>query len=294
MDLVAQLVVNTLQIGSVYVLFALGLTLIFGVMQIVNFAHGEFFALAALVVASLMPALSASLGLPLWADFLIALVAAIGAVIILGALTYWIGFERYLRDLVGSFILSVGLILFLQGVLVEIFTATPRPIEPIVPGTISILGGRITAQRLLVIGLAIAFTTMLYLLLQKTKLGKALRAVAQDREAAMLQGIRYRRISFYGWLIGVVMAGLAGALIAPLTVSQPAIGGDYLIKAFIIIIIGGLGSIPGAILGALLVAFIESVFGYYYDLTMATIVMFVIVMIFLLVRPQGLMGHVER
>jgi branched-chain amino acid transport system permease protein len=294
MDLAAQLVINTLQIGSVYVLFALGLTLIFGVMQIVNFAHGEFFSLAALVVASLTPTLSASLGLPLWADFLIALVAATCAVIVLGALTYWIGFERYLRDLVGSFILSVGLILFLQGILVEIFTATPRPIDPILPGTISILGGKITTQRLLVIGLAIAFTVMLYLLLQKTKMGKALRAVAEDREAAMLQGIRYRRISFYGWLIGVVMAGLAGALIAPLTVSQPAIGGDYLIKAFIIIIIGGLGSIPGAILGALLVAFIESLFGYYFDLTMATIVMFVIVMIFLLVRPQGLMGHVER
>lgn len=294
MDLIAQLVVNTLQIGSVYVLFALGLTLIFGVMQIVNFAHGEFFALAALVVASLMPTLSASLGLPLWVDFLIALTAATAAVIVLGTLTYWIGFERYLRDLVGSFILSVGLILLLQGILVEIFTATPRPVEPILPGTVSILGGRITTQRLLVIGLAIAFTAILYLVLQKTKLGKALRAVAADREAAMLQGIRYRRISFYGWLIGVVMAGLAGALIAPLTVSQPAIGGDYLIKAFIIIIIGGLGSIPGAILGALLVAFIESVFGYYYDLTMATIVMFVLVMIFLLVRPQGLMGHVER
>ena len=294
MDLIAQLVVNTLQIGSVYVLFALGLSLIFGVMQIVNFAHGEFFALAALVVASLMPTLSASLGLPLWVDFLIALTAATAAVIVLGTLTYWIGFERYLRDLVGSFILSVGLILLLQGILVEIFTATPRPVEPILPGTVSILGGRITTQRLLVIGLAIAFTAILYLVLQKTKLGKALRAVAADREAAMLQGIRYRRISFYGWLIGVVMAGLAGALIAPLTVSQPAIGGDYLIKAFIIIIIGGLGSIPGAILGALLVAFIESVFGYYYDLTMATIVMFVLVMIFLLVRPQGLMGHVER
>jgi branched-chain amino acid transport system permease protein len=77
-------------------------------------------------------------------------------------------------------------------------------------------------------------------------------------------------------------------------VSQPAIGGDYLIKAFIIIIIGGLGSIPGAILGGLLVALIESIFGYYYDLTIATIIMFVLVMVFLLVRPQGLMGHVER
>jgi branched-chain amino acid transport system permease protein len=294
MDLVAQLAVNTLQIGSVYVLFALGLTLIFGVMKIVNFAHGEFFALAALVVASLMPVLSTSLGLPQWVDFLIALVAAIAAVIVLGALTYWIGFERYLRDLVGSFILSVGLILLLQGLLVEVFTATPRPVDPIVPGTISILGGRITAQRIVVIALAMAFTVALYLLLQKTKLGKALRAVAEDREAAMLQGIRYRRISFYGWLIGVAMAGLAGALIAPLTVSQPSIGGDYLIKAFIIIIIGGLGSIPGAIVGAMLVALIESIFGYYYDLTMATIVMFVLVMVFLLVRPQGLMGHVER
>jgi branched-chain amino acid transport system permease protein len=294
MDLPVQLLINTVQIGSVYVLFALGLTLIFGVMKIVNFAHGEFFSLAALIVSVTMPALTSALALPVWADFLIALMAAICGVIVLGTLTYWIGFERYLRDLVGSFILSVGLILFLQGIFVEIFTATPRSVDPIVAGTISILGGRITLQRLVIIGLALLFTVLLFLLLQRTKLGKALRAVAEDREAAMLQGIRYRRISFYGWLIGVTMAGLAGALIAPLTVTQPAIGGDYLIKAFIIIIIGGLGSIPGAIFGGLLVAFIESVIGYYYDLTMATIVMFILVMVFLLVRPQGLMGHVER
>ena len=185
MDLAAQLLVNTLQIGSVYVLFALGLTLIFGVMKIVNFAHGEFFSLAALIVAVLMPVLAPALGLPLWVDFLIALLAAICGVLVLGTLTYWIGFERYLRDLVGSFILSVVLILFLQGVFVEIFTATPRPVEPIVTGTISILGGRITAQRLLIVALAIAFTALLYLVLQRTKLGKALRAVAEDREAAI-------------------------------------------------------------------------------------------------------------
>jgi len=292
MEIFAQLIANTLQIGAVYILFALGLTLIFGVMKVVNFAHGEFFALAALIVASAMPRLPAAF--PAWLNYLVALVAAIAAVVVLGAILYRIGFERYLRDLVGSFILSVGLILLLQGVLTEIVTASPRPVDAIITGNINVLGARITAQRLLIIVLAMLFTGVLYLVLKYSKLGKALRAAAEDREAAMLQGIRYRTISLYGWLIGVSLAGLAGVLMAPLTPIQPAIGADYLIKAFIIIIVGGLGSIPGAIVGGILVAAIESICGFYFDLTIATIFMFVLVMAFLLVRPQGLMGHVER
>ncbi|MDX2155114.1 MAG: branched-chain amino acid ABC transporter permease [Hyphomicrobiaceae bacterium] len=292
MELLAQLLANTLQIGAVYVLFALGLTLIFGVMKVVNFAHGEFFSLAALIVAASMPLLPAAF--PSWLNYLVALAAAIAAVAVLGAIIYRIGFERYLRDLVGSFILSVGLILLLQGIMTEIFTASPRPVDAIVTGNVTVLGARITAQRLLIMALALLFTGLLYVVLQRTRLGKALRAASEDREAAMLQGIRYRTISLYGWLIGVSMAGLAGALMAPLSPIQPAIGADYLIKAFIIIIVGGLGSIPGAIVGGLLVAAIESVCGFYFDLTIATIFMFVLVMAFLLVRPQGLMGHVER
>ena len=149
-------------------------------------------------------------------------------------------------------------------------------------------------QRLVICGLSLAFTVALYQFVQHSRLGKALRAVAEDREAAMLQGIRYRRTSFYGFMIGSGLAAVSGGLLAPLTPITPALGSDYLTKAFIIIIIGGLGSIPGAILGGFLIAAIESVAGYFFDLSYATIAMFALVIVFLLVRPEGMLGYAQR
>lgn len=292
--LLAQLLVNTLQIGAVYVLFALGLTLVFGVMKVINFAHGQFFTLAALVVAVTMPELTAHFGLPAWLDYLASFVAAIIVVGVLGAVLYFVGFERYLRDLIGSFILSVGLLLFLEGIYLWLFGGAPRVVPKLIEGQVSIFGGAMEAQRLVICAIALAATAGLYQFVAKTRMGKALRAVAEDREAAMLQGIKYRRISFYGFMIGSSLAAISGGLIAPLTAITPALGNDYLAKAFIIIIIGGLGSIPGAIVGGFLIAAVESFAGYYLDLSYATIAMFVLVMGFLLVRPQGILGIAER
>jgi branched-chain amino acid transport system permease protein len=251
--LIAQLLVNTLQIGAVYVLFALGLTLVFGVMKVINFAHGQFFTLAALVIAATMPAFTARFGLPPWVDYLVCFSLAMAAV-----------------------------------------SGAPRVVPKLLTGQVSLAGGAMETQRLVICGVALAATFGLYQLVQHTKLGKALRAVAEDREAAMLQGIRYRRISFYGFMIGSALAAISGGLIAPLTAITPALGNDYLTKAFIIIIIGGLGSIPGAIVAGFLIAAIESVAGSFYDLSYATIAMFALVIVFLLIRPQGIMGHAQR
>lgn len=292
--LAAQLAVNTLQIGAVYVLFALGLTLVFGVMKVINFAHGQFFTLAALIIAATMPELTAQFSLPAWLDYFICFALACIVVGILSAVLYFVGFERYLRDLVGSFILSVGLLLFLEGVYLWLFGGAPRVVPKLLTGQVSFFGGAMESQRLVICAIALAATAGLYQLVAKTRLGKALRAVAEDREAAMLQGIRYRQISFYGFMIGSGLAAISGGLIAPLTAITPALGNDYLTKAFIIIIIGGLGSIPGAILGGFLIAAVESFAGYYLDLSYATIAMFVLVMVFLLVRPQGILGVAER
>lgn len=294
MDVLVQILLNTLQIGSVYVLFALGLTLIFGVMRIVNFAHGEFFTLAALAISAIGPDLSQAYGLPNWASYFASFGAALVGVLALGWLLYVIAFERFLRDLVGSFIVSIGFILLLQGIFVEIFGAPARVVPPLFEGQFAVAGASMTYQRLFIVALAIGFTALLYAVLQYTKLGLALRAVSEDHEAAMIQGVGYRRISTYGFLIGALMAAIAGGLIAPLTSITPVIGQAYLIKAFIIIIIGGLGSLPGAILAGFLVALIESLCGFFFDLSIATMVMFLVVIAFLLVRPQGIMGHVER
>jgi branched-chain amino acid transport system permease protein len=213
---------------------------------------------------------------------------------LLAAALYFIGFERYLRDLIGSFILSLGLLLLLEGVYLWIFSGAPRVVAKVLPGQVALAGAAMETQRLVICGLSLAFTIGLYLFVRHSKLGKALRAVADDREAAMLQGIRYRRTSFYGFMIGSGLAAVSGGLMAPLTPITPALGGDYLTKAFVIIIIGGLGSIPGAIIAGFLIAAIESTVGYFFDLSYATIAMFVLVIGFLLVRPQGLLGDAQR
>lgn len=294
MDLYVQLLVNTVQIGAVYVLFSLGLTLIFGVMKIVNFAHGEFFTAAALTVTVVMPIATQHTGLPLWLSYVLAFLAAQAMVLALGYVAYRVGFVRYLNDLVGSFILSIGIVLLLQGLFLDIFGGAPRAVPPIMDGTLTLLGAAITNQRLVIVVIAISVTAMLYWLVHRTRLGLALRAVSEDSEAAMLQGIPLRRTALYGFLIGSLLAASAGALMAPLAAVTTFMGGGFLIKAFIIIIVGGLGSIPGAIVAGVLIALIESVGGYVFDPSTATIAMFVLVMLVLLLRPQGILRHAER
>ena len=293
MELFFQLLANTLQIGSVYVLFALGLTLIFGVMKIVNFAHGTFFTAAALVVTSVMPFATDTLGLSLWAGYLVAAIAAFAVVLCIGAVVFSFGFQHVLKDLNGSFILSIGLLLVLNGTYLAIYGGAPRSVPQVVPDTISILGARLTQQRLALVIVAMVVTGALYLLVERTRLGLALRAVAQDQEAAMLQGMPYRRVALYGFLIGAALAACAGVLMAPINAVTTVSGDEFLIKAFIIIIIGGLGSVPGAIIGGLFIGMVESVGGYFFDPSTATLAMFILVIVFLLVRPQGILGHAE-
>jgi branched-chain amino acid transport system permease protein len=294
MDMLPQLIVNTLQIGSVYVLFALGLTLIFGVMRIINFAHAEFFTLAALVVAVFMRWAKDALELPLWLDYLGASLAASVVVLVLGTLLYQFAFRRYLRDLVAGFILSLGLVLLLQGAMVEVFGGLPQEMPTLIPGNTTVLGATMTNQRLLLCALSLSVTVLLYLMIHRTRLGLCLRAMAEDHEAAMLQGMPYQRIALYGFLIGLVLAALAGCLVAPLSVVVPTLGSEYLIKAFMIVIVGGLGSLPGAVVASFIIAFVESSVGFVWDLTTAAILMFVVVIILLLVRPQGLFGYADR
>jgi branched-chain amino acid transport system permease protein len=140
----------------------------------------------------------------------------------------------------------------------------------------------------------VLLTAGLWLVVQRTKLGQALRAVAEDREAAVLQGINADRSVFWGFVIGCVLSALAGGLIAPTTVLTPIVGADYLTKAFIIIIVGGAGSMPGAVLGGALLGIVESFAGFYLDSTSALIMLLVLVSAVLLIRPQGIMGNATR
>src|SRR5262249_54169108 len=157
-----------------------------------NFAHGEFFSVTALIVSALVPELMRDFGWPLWLSYGLSFLVALAVALVTASIFYWFGFQRFLRDLLGSFALSVGLLFLCEGVLLSIFGGAPRFVPPLLSGEISILGGIVNLQRLLVFMVAFGLTLLLYLFIKRSKLGKALRAVADDREAAMLQGIRYR------------------------------------------------------------------------------------------------------
>ncbi|NYT62508.1 branched-chain amino acid ABC transporter permease [Alcaligenaceae bacterium] len=290
MDIYMQLFLNSLQIGAAYILFSLGLTLIFGVMRIVNFAHGEFFTFTLLLMGLSVPWLVGA-DMPLPVAYALGGAISIVLTLLLGALIYKFAFKRFQRDMTGSFVVSVGLSLLLQGIFLEVFGGVPSKLPTLVEGTVNILGAFITAERLIITGIALLVAIVMCWVIAASKLGKALRAVAEDHEAAMLQGIPYRKIAFVGFLIATFLAAIAAALLSPVAVTSPIIGSDYLIRGFIAIVIGGLGSIPGAILGSILIAVIESVGGYYFDPTSATIAMFVLTMLVLLIRPKGIMGN---
>ncbi len=285
-----QLFMNSLQIAAAYILFSLGLTLIFGVMRVVNFAHGEFFTFALLIMGVTVPFLVGA-ELPLVAAYALSAVLGIVLTLLLGALIYKFALKRFQRDMTGSFVVSVGLSLLLQGIFLEVFGGVPSKLPVLIEGTVNILGAFVTVQRLIITSCALLVAVFMCWVIAASRLGKALRAVSEDHEAAMLQGIPYRRIALAGFLIATFLAAIAAVLLSPVAVSSPVIGSDYLIRGFIAIVIGGLGSIPGAILGSILIAVIESVGGYYFDPTSATIAMFVLTMLVLLVRPKGILGN---
>ncbi|KDC63329.1 branched-chain amino acid ABC transporter permease [Bordetella bronchiseptica] len=285
-----QLLFTALQISSVYILFSLGLTIIFGVLKVVNFAHGQFFTFSALVLSLALSWLAPHVGNP-FVVYLLAGLAGLAACLLFGLVLYQFGFKRLERDMIGSFILSAGLVLFFEGLMLEIFGGAVRPVPALIDGNVDLLGLSVSKQRLVLFAFAVALTTLIITLLRSTKFGKALRAVAIDHEAAMLQGIAYRKIALYGFLIATGVAAIAGMLIAPVAAVTPTLGDSYLVKGFIAVVVGGMGSIVGAIFGSLLIALLESFIGFYFDPSAANLTIFVIVMLVLLIKPKGFFGN---
>jgi branched-chain amino acid transport system permease protein len=290
MQTLFQLTLTAVQIGSVYVLFALGLTLIFGVLRIVNFAHGQFFTLSALIV-SVAIAWLVMRGVPVHLAYLGGFVSGVVLASALGAIVFRFAFRRFQRDLAGSFILSAGFVLLFEGIFHDVFGGAVRSVPPLVSGNVVVFGATLAAQRLILCAVAVLLACGLLWSLNATRMGRAMRAVSIDHEAAMLQGIPYNAIAFRGFVVATALGAIAGALIAPVSIVSPDFGESYLVKGFIAVVIGGLGSVPGAILGSLFIAFIESFCGFYFDPSSANLAIFVLVMLVLLVRPKGVLGH---
>ena len=274
-------------LGGTYALLGIGLTLIFGLMNVVNFAHGEFYTLGAY-------AAFATLGLA-GVNFFVAVVAAIAAGALLGALCE-VSLLRPLRHesidttmlvMIGVWIaMQNGELLVWGGVAKSI--PHPFPTAPLVLGPVSI-----APLRVFVLVLAAGLTEASYLLIQKTKLGKAIRATFQDRDTAALMGVRIGRIHTATFAFGSALAA-AGALLGPVFLAYPSMGDLAALKAFCVVILGGLGNLPGATLGGLLLGVAEELGAGYVSSGYRDAVGFVIIILVLLLRPAGLLTKQER
>jgi len=283
-----QLLLNGIVIGVIYALVAMGLSLIFGVLEIVNFAHGEFYMLGAMLAYFLT--MNARLGY--WPTILVVTAVAVG----LGYVLY----EALLGSLQGegferSILLTLGLSMVLQNGAVFVFTTTPKMMQTRYSYSNVSLGDlRVPVMRLLALGLGLLAFGALYLILYRTRVGKAMRGVAQNREAALMVGIDPRAVSRLAVAIGVGLSGLAGAALAPVYAVHPLMGFSFVFKAFAIIIIGGLGNVAGAAIAAVGLGVLESFVGGFFPLVMVDALAFTSMIAILLLRPQGLFGRGVR
>ena len=284
----AQLLINGIVIGVIYALIAMGLSLIFGVLEIVNFAHGEFYMLGAMLAYFL----SSRMALGYWPT----IVLVVAVAVCLGVVLY----EALLSSLRGegferSILLTLGLSMVLQNGAVFLFTTTPKMVLSGLTYSNLIFGElRIPVLRLYALGLGLAAFAALFLILHRTRAGKAMRGVAQSRDAALMVGIDPRAVSRLAVAIGVGLSGLAGAALAPVYAVEPLMGISFVFKAFAIIIIGGLGNIAGAAIAALSLGVLESLMSGFLPLVMVDALAFVSMIVILLFRPQGLFGRGVR
>lgn len=271
--------------SAIYALLAVGFTLIFGVARVINLAHGAFYALAAYTTYICIN----WMGLNVY----VAMVIAILITIVFG-----IAVERFLIRPMRHSHLAVLLITLTVSALVEellagVFSRESRSIPPLIDGSIDIAGVVVTSERALTFVCAVALIGGLILFIERTKLGAAILAISQDPEAAEYVGIPSNRIFSIVMGISAGLAAVAAVLASPFQSVEPAMGLSPMVKAFTIVIVGGLGSIPGSVVAAIALAFLETVVSFEVSSSWAELVSVAAVLIVLVVRPSGILGKRE-
>jgi branched-chain amino acid transport system permease protein len=280
---VVQILVYGAVISAIYALLAVGFTLIFGVARILNLAHGSFYALGAYAVYTL----TANVHLPLW-------LAAVAAVLLVAA--FGIVVERVLvrplrKSMLAVLLITLAVALMVEQVLLLVFGSEARNVPSIVDVTYHFLGVDISGQRLLALAGAVVILLGLWLFLQFTRIGSAILAVSQDAEAAQYMGIPSDRIYSIVMGLSAGIAAAAGVLVAPFQTVIPSMGLLPLVKAFAIVVVGGLGSLPGSIVGALLLGYVETIIAFKISIEWSQIVSVAAVLITLMLRPAGFFGR---
>jgi branched-chain amino acid transport system permease protein len=281
-----QIIVNGLLLGGIYALISIGLTLIFGVVRVINFAHGEFLMLSMYVAyfsyffLGLNPYLSLIINVPL--------------MFVLGVATDQL-IIRPLRNAPSymQIFATVGLSIVLLNSALFLFTGDYQSINmPFAKKTLVLGGIALSYSRLVIFFSALVVSIGLYLFLQKTDMGKQIRAIAQDRMAAQLMGINLNRVYMVTFGIGSALVAIAGGLIMPVYYVFPSVGVYFVLTAFVVVVLGGMGNMMGALIGGIIIGVTDSLSGYYIDPSLKEVVYFIIFLIVLLVKPSGLMGMV--
>lgn len=276
--------ISGISLGSVYAIIALGYTMVYGIAKMLNFAHGDVIMVGGYVSLLAMSAL----GLPWWLGVLLAMAACTVLGVIIEGLAY-----RPLRAApsLAVLITAIGVSYFLQNAAQLLWGASPKSYTPIVGGSVSLGGLTISGISLLTIAMCVVIMVGLTLFTSKSKMGKAMRACSEDKGAAQLMGINVNRTISLTFAIGSALAAIAGVLLCSFNTSlMPTTGSMPGIKAFTAAVFGGIGSIPGAFLGGMLLGIIESLSKAYISTQLANSIVFAVLIITLLVRPAGLLG----
>ena len=283
--ILGQVLVNGISLSAIYILVALGFTLLFGIMRVVNFAHGEFAMLGAFALYHLMKDLH-------W-PWLIALPAGVIGVAALSMALEWLVFRWFYQRMFESMIGLLGLNMMMMFGAVLIWDVYERNIPGVFTGAYILGDVILPIDRLVVVLIAMAALFGFYLFISYTRAGLGMRAAAQDVEIAETQGVDTRRTYRIAFFVAILLAALAGALWGQIYAVSPFLGERPLMMAFIVVILGGMGSIPGAALGGVILGFTESFVGTFYGAAASAFLSFGVVILLLVVRPWGILGTPE-
>jgi len=282
--LIAQLIVNGLMAGGTYAILAIGLSLIFGVMNVLNVSYGALYALGGYFGYTF----SVLLGQPPLASLFLAMIASFG----IGVLIERFAIERVKGNVNSVILLTFGLAILIEQLITLIYSGSYQAVPGIIQGAIVIGGITVNLPRFMAFVVSVALSLLLIVFVYRTKIGSAIRVVAFDQELALLRGISVRRISMLTLGISSMLAATAAALLAPLLSLYPAVGWNPLLIAFVVVVLGGMGSLGGTVIAGVIYGLVDVFTGFYLGSEWRQITVLLVIVAVLLLRPQGILGKV--
>ena len=284
--MIPQIIIFGTVHGAVVALLAVGLSLVYGVGGVMNLGHGAFYLISGYILYWIVE--KANLGL------LVGIIVVLISVTVIGAISYVLFIKPLMDSPIGVLMITFGIGFFMQAlILVIVVVSHPLLMDPLIEGSITLFGVTFGAQNILIIILSLSIVASTSLFINKSKLGKSIRAVAQDREAAMLMGINADRILMYVVMLSAFLAGIAAILNVPREYISPYVGWSILIESFAVVILGGLGSLPGSVIGSFILGYATSFCNFVIGVAYTPLIPGIVIVVTLIIRPHGLFGKKE-